>query len=383
MCFVFSFCVDPCVTLAVAGDGVGKLLRRAAHRNGALVGQLLLHLGHGHHLLHVGRDLVAQLHGHVAPAEEALKTFGDDIRKAGFDRCRKIRRSRRARSAGDSEKLDLPARIEREQRQEPGRNRTDAAFGDILQSRIEVAIGDVSHVDIGRGDEASKCILWANADGDAAFGLVAELRLAVDGGEPEERPFEWRRKEGGVLLVSVLGLRGAKFTLPPLEVFPEWAFPGMKDQPMRAGASITDIGAATYAVMGILAALYRRERTGSSVASVPTAARDGRVHSGTGGSILVLEPAASAPPPAGGAPLANRAPESHGNPLRRRSQSRAPPFARRPVRDLPRGHEAGVGGATGCALSALRAVAKNRLTSSSVSSASTSPTMESTARFGA
>ena len=24
-------------------------------------------------------------------------------------------------------------------------------------------------------DEASKCILWANADGDAAFGLVAEL----------------------------------------------------------------------------------------------------------------------------------------------------------------------------------------------------------------
>jgi mono/diheme cytochrome c family protein len=34
-----------------------------------------------------------------------------------------------------------------------------------------------------------------------------------------------------VLLVSVLGLRGAKFTLPPLEVFPEWAFPGMKDQP--------------------------------------------------------------------------------------------------------------------------------------------------------
>jgi raffinose synthase len=29
------------------------------------------------------------------------------------------------------------------------------------------------------------------------------LRLAVDGGPAEERPFEWRRKEGGVLLVSV------------------------------------------------------------------------------------------------------------------------------------------------------------------------------------
>ena len=37
---------------------------------------------------------------------------------------------------------------------------------------------------------------------------------------------------------------------------------GFQDQPMRAGASITDIGAATYGVMGILAALYRREQTG-------------------------------------------------------------------------------------------------------------------------
>ena len=37
---------------------------------------------------------------------------------------------------------------------------------------------------------------------------------------------------------------------------------GLKDQPMRAGASITDIGAATYGVIGIISALYRRERTG-------------------------------------------------------------------------------------------------------------------------
>lgn len=34
-----------------------------------------------------------------------------------------------------------------------------------------------------------------------------------------------------VLLVSILGLRGTKFTLPPMDVFPEWAFPGMKYQP--------------------------------------------------------------------------------------------------------------------------------------------------------
>ena len=33
-----------------------------------------------------------------------------------------------------------------------------------------------------------------------------------------------------VLTVSVLGLRGTKFTKPPMDVFPEWAFPGMKRQ---------------------------------------------------------------------------------------------------------------------------------------------------------
>lgn len=34
-----------------------------------------------------------------------------------------------------------------------------------------------------------------------------------------------------VLAVSVLGFRGTKFTHPPMDVFPEWAFPGMKRQP--------------------------------------------------------------------------------------------------------------------------------------------------------
>lgn len=36
---------------------------------------------------------------------------------------------------------------------------------------------------------------------------------------------------GCVLLVSVLGFRGSKFTKPPADVFPEWLFPGMKYQP--------------------------------------------------------------------------------------------------------------------------------------------------------
>src|SRR5512138_1277821 len=35
-----------------------------------------------------------------------------------------------------------------------------------------------------------------------------------------------------VLLFSLLGLRGTKFTRPPMDVFPEWAFPGMKHQPI-------------------------------------------------------------------------------------------------------------------------------------------------------
>lgn len=34
-----------------------------------------------------------------------------------------------------------------------------------------------------------------------------------------------------VLMVSILGFRGTKFTHPPADVFPEWLFPGMKYQP--------------------------------------------------------------------------------------------------------------------------------------------------------
>jgi cytochrome c553 len=34
-----------------------------------------------------------------------------------------------------------------------------------------------------------------------------------------------------VALVSILGFRGRVFTSPPMDVFPEWAFPGMKHQP--------------------------------------------------------------------------------------------------------------------------------------------------------
>ena len=34
-----------------------------------------------------------------------------------------------------------------------------------------------------------------------------------------------------VLTISLLGFRGTRFTHPPMDVFPEWAFPGMRNQP--------------------------------------------------------------------------------------------------------------------------------------------------------
>jgi mono/diheme cytochrome c family protein len=34
-----------------------------------------------------------------------------------------------------------------------------------------------------------------------------------------------------VLTVSIFGFRGRTFTHPPMDVFPEWLFPGMKEQP--------------------------------------------------------------------------------------------------------------------------------------------------------
>ena len=37
---------------------------------------------------------------------------------------------------------------------------------------------------------------------------------------------------------------------------------GLPDRPLRAGASVVDIGAATYAVIGVMAALLEREKTG-------------------------------------------------------------------------------------------------------------------------
>ena len=81
--------------------------------------------------------------------------------------------------------------------------------------------------------------------------------------------YEWGRTiNPRIIYCSVKGfLPGPSADRPFLDELAQMAgglayLTGLKDQPMRAGASITDIGAATYGVLGVLAALYRRETTG-------------------------------------------------------------------------------------------------------------------------
>jgi crotonobetainyl-CoA:carnitine CoA-transferase CaiB-like acyl-CoA transferase len=81
--------------------------------------------------------------------------------------------------------------------------------------------------------------------------------------------YDWGREiNRGIIYCSIRGfLPGPYNDRPFLDELAQMAgglayLTGFKDQPMRAGASITDIGAATYGVVGILAALYRRTTTG-------------------------------------------------------------------------------------------------------------------------
>src|SRR4051812_34424516 len=41
-----------------------------------------------------------------------------------------------------------------------------------------------------------------------------------------------------VLVVALLGFRGTKFTQPPIDPFPEWAFPSMENQPKQRPQSV-------------------------------------------------------------------------------------------------------------------------------------------------
>jgi crotonobetainyl-CoA:carnitine CoA-transferase CaiB-like acyl-CoA transferase len=93
------------------------------------------------------------------------------------------------------------------------------------------------------------------------FAPGALARLGLD--------YAWARKVNRrIIYCSVKGfLPGPYSDRPFLDELAQMAgglayLTGFENQPMRAGASITDIGAATYGVVGILAALYRREQTG-------------------------------------------------------------------------------------------------------------------------
>ena len=113
------------------------------------------------------------------------------------------------------------------------------------------------------------------ADGKKVFErLVAQSDVVFDNFAPGALrrlglDYEWgRRVNPRIIYCSVKGfLPGPYGDRPFLDELAQMAgglayLTGLKDQPMRAGASITDIGAATYGVIGILSALYRRERTG-------------------------------------------------------------------------------------------------------------------------
>src|SRR4029434_457475 len=89
------------------------------------------------------------------------------------------------------------------------------------------------------------------------FAPGALRRLGLD--------YDWgRRGNPRIIYCSIQGvLRGPYEDRPFLDELAQMAgglayLTGFKDQPMRAGASITDIGAAPYGVIGFCPALYRR-----------------------------------------------------------------------------------------------------------------------------
>lgn len=112
-------------------------------------------------------------------------------------------------------------------------------------------------------------------EGLAVFGrLVAKFDVVIDNYAPGALDrlgigYEWGRKQNPrVIYCSIKGyLPGPKFERPSLDELAQMEgglayMTGPQGKPMRAGASIVDIGAATYGVLGVLAALLERERTG-------------------------------------------------------------------------------------------------------------------------
>ena len=81
--------------------------------------------------------------------------------------------------------------------------------------------------------------------------------------------YEWGRKVNPrIIYCAVKGFLPGPFgDRPYLDELAQMAgglayLTGLKDLPLRAGASVTDIGAATYGALAVLAALFRRNTTG-------------------------------------------------------------------------------------------------------------------------
>lgn len=81
--------------------------------------------------------------------------------------------------------------------------------------------------------------------------------------------YEWASTVNpGIIYCSIKGfLPGPKEDFPFLDELAQMAaglayMTGPAGQPLRAGASIVDMGAATYGVVGVLAALFERQKTG-------------------------------------------------------------------------------------------------------------------------
>ena len=91
-----------------------------------------------------------------------------------------------------------------------------------------------------------------------------------------------------VLALSVLGLRGTLFTRPPLDVFPEWAFPGMRhqsklkhqatssffadgraDRPLPAGVVASSYGPAGQPLRNDDTLYTGKDEAGAFVAAIP------------------------------------------------------------------------------------------------------------------
>lgn len=81
--------------------------------------------------------------------------------------------------------------------------------------------------------------------------------------------YEWARQVNpAVIYLSIKGfLEGRNENRPLLDELAQMMgglayLTGFPDQPLRAGASVIDMGAAAFGVVGMLAALYRRQQTG-------------------------------------------------------------------------------------------------------------------------